>query len=121
MSEKSSAGKGFAFINAGSILTGDLLIENDLSIEGTVKGTIRATGTISIHSQGVVEGDMQGASAKIAGKLTGNLTVTDRVILESKAILIGDIRTRELIIHEGAVFHGSCDMQPGPKSVVKKS
>lgn len=115
MSDKSSSGKGFAFLNAGTVVTGELLVENDLTIEGTVKGTIRATGLVSIHAQGVVEGDIQATSARIAGKLTGNLTVTDRVVLETKSVLLGDIRTRELVIQEGALFHGSCDMQPGPK------
>ena len=113
MSDKSSSGKGFAFVNSGTVITGELLVENDLSIEGTVKGIIRATGTVSVHVQGAVEGEIQAASAKIGGKVTGNVTANDRVILESKAVLVGDLRTRELIIQEGAIFHGRCEMQTG--------
>ncbi|MEK7395247.1 MAG: protein CcmA, bactofilin family [Fibrobacterota bacterium] len=116
MSEKSSTGKGFAFVNSGTVITGELLVENDLSIEGTVKGIIRATGTVSVHIQGVVEGEIQAASVKIGGKVTGNVTANDRVILENKAVLVGDLRTRELIILEGAVFHGKCEMQSGAKA-----
>ena len=116
MTDKSSSGKGFAFVNAGTVITGELLVENDLSIEGTVKGTIRATGTISIHVQGAVEGQIQAASAKIGGKVTGNVTANDRVVLESKSVLIGDLRTRELVIQEGAIFHGKCEMQTGSRS-----
>ena len=40
MSDKSSNGKSFTFINTGTVVSGELLVENDLSIEGTVKGTI---------------------------------------------------------------------------------
>jgi len=116
MSDKSNTGKGFTFVNAGTVVTGELLVENDLSVEGSVKGTIRATGTVSIHVQGTVEGEIQAASAKIGGKVTGNVTASDRVVLENKAVLVGDLRTRELIIQEGAVFHGKCDMQPGHSS-----
>lgn len=116
MSDKSSSGKGFAFVNSGTVITGELLVENDLSIEGTVKGIIRATGTVSVHVQGAVEGEIQAASAKIGGKVTGNVTANDRVILENKAVLVGDLRTRELIIQEGAIFHGKCEMQTGTKS-----
>jgi cytoskeletal protein CcmA (bactofilin family) len=118
MSDKSSTGKGFAFVNSGTVITGELLVENDLSIEGTVKGIIRATGTVSVHVQGVVEGEIQAASAKIGGKVTGNVTANDRVILENKAVLVGDLRTRELIIQEGAIFHGKCEMQTGVKAAV---
>ncbi|MBK9577291.1 MAG: polymer-forming cytoskeletal protein [Fibrobacterota bacterium] len=112
MSDKSSNGKSFTFINTGTVVSGELLVENDLSIEGTVKGTIRATGVVSIHLQGVVEGEIQATAVKIGGKVTGNVTVSDRVIMESKAVLVGDIRTRELVIQEGAIFQGKCDMQP---------
>ncbi|MCB9495267.1 MAG: polymer-forming cytoskeletal protein [Fibrobacteria bacterium] len=116
MSDKSSTGKGFAFLNAGSVITGEILVENDLAIEGSIKGTIRSTGTVSIHAQGQVEGEVHASSVKIAGKMTGNVTATDRTILEPKSSLVGDLRTRELVIHEGAHFHGTCDMQPGAKT-----
>ncbi len=115
MSDKSSSGKGFAFVNLGTVITGELLVENDLSIEGTVKGIIRATGTVSVHVQGAVEGEIQASSVKIGGKVTGNVTANDRVILENKAVLMGDLRTRELVILEGAIFHGKCEMQTGSK------
>lgn len=119
MSDKSNTGKGFAFLNAGSVITGEILVENDLAIEGTIKGIIRSTGTVSIHTQGQVEGEIHAASIKIVGRMTGNVTVTDRAILEPKSVLIGDLRTRELTIHEGAHFHGTCDMQPGAKGAAK--
>ncbi len=114
-SDKSQHGKGFTFINAGTVVQGELLIENDLAIEGTVKGTIRATGNVTINIHGKVEGEMQAASATIGGKMTGNVTVSDKVVLESKAVLVGDIKTKELVIQEGAHFHGACSMQPGNK------
>lgn len=119
MSDKSSNGKGITFINPGTVVSGELLIENDITIEGTVKGTIRATGVVSVHINGQVEGEIQATTAKIGGRMTGNVTVSDRVILESKAVLVGDIRTRELIIQEGAIFQGKCDMQPGQNSAAR--
>jgi len=114
-SDKSQHGKGFTFINAGTVIQGELLVENDLAIEGTVKGTIRATGKVTINVHGKVEGEIQAASCTIGGKMTGNVTVSDKVILEPKSTLVGDIKTKELVIHEGAHFHGACSMQPGSK------
>lgn len=112
MSDKSSNSKTWAHINTGTVVSGELLVENDLTIEGTVKGTIRATGEVRVHIQGVVEGEIQATAVKIGGKVTGNVTASDRVIMEMKAVLVGDIRTRELVIQEGAIFQGKCDMQP---------
>lgn len=115
-SDKSQHGKGFTFINAGTVIQGELLVENDLAIEGTVKGTIRATGKVTINIHGKVEGEIQAASATIGGKMTGNVIVSDKVILESKSVLVGDLKTKELVIHEGAHFHGACSMQPGSQA-----
>lgn len=120
-SERTASGKGFTFINAGTIVQGEMLVENDLSIEGTLKGMIRATGTVTVTSQGVVEGDIQARSAKIGGKVAGNVTVAEKIVLEARSTLIGDLRTRELVIHEGAHFHGQCDMQPGARSSTSAS
>lgn len=111
--DKTQHGKGFTFINAGTVLQGELLVENDLAIEGTVKGTIRATGTVTINVHGKVEGEIQAASATIGGRMQGNVTVSDKVVLEEKSVLVGDIKTKELVIQEGAHFHGACSMQPG--------
>ncbi len=115
-SDKSQHGKGFTFINAGTVIQGELLVENDLAIEGTVKGTIRATGKVTINIIGKVDGEIQAASCTIGGKMTGNVTVSDKVILEAKPVLVGAIKTKELVIHEGAHFHGACSMQPGSQT-----
>jgi cytoskeletal protein CcmA (bactofilin family) len=114
--DKTQHGKGFTFVNAGTIVQGELLVENDLAIEGTVKGTIRATGNVTINVHGKVEGEIQAASATIGGTMNGNVTVSDKVTLESMATLVGDLKTKELVIQEGAHFHGNCSMQPGNKA-----
>jgi cytoskeletal protein CcmA (bactofilin family) len=40
----------------------------------------------------------------------GDLSVEDRVELDAQSSLIGDLKTRDLIINEGATFHGNCSM-----------
>ncbi len=113
MTTSTHHGKGFTFINAGTIFQGDLLVENDLAIEGTVRGKIRATGSVTVNIHGEVEGGIEAASAVIGGRVKGDISVSGQVSLEAHAVLDGDIRTRELVIQEGAQFHGTCTMQPG--------
>jgi cytoskeletal protein CcmA (bactofilin family) len=47
----------------------------------------------------------------IGGKVSGNILAKDKVELQSKAEVEGDITTKNLIIEEGAVFHGRCNMK----------
>jgi cytoskeletal protein CcmA (bactofilin family) len=39
--------------------------------------------------------------------------VEDRVELEANASLIGDLKAKDLVINEGATFHGNCSMDVG--------
>jgi cytoskeletal protein CcmA (bactofilin family) len=54
----------------------------------------------------------------IGGKVIGNLTVHERVELEVNSSLIGDLNTKDLIINEGAVFHGNCTMDKGNSNII---
>jgi cytoskeletal protein CcmA (bactofilin family) len=49
----------------------------------------------------------------VAGKITGTVTATEKLVLEAKSVLQGDIRAAKLVVDEGAVFHGNCDMKQG--------
>jgi cytoskeletal protein CcmA (bactofilin family) len=41
----------------------------------------------------------------------GNILAEDKIELQSKAQVEGDITTKNLIIEEGALFHGTCNMK----------
>ena len=59
-----------------------------------------------------------GAAKSEAGVAQGATLVTKRFFsLDTQTYQAGalDIKTKELVIHEGAHFHGACSMQPGTK------
>jgi cytoskeletal protein CcmA (bactofilin family) len=104
-------------------------IETIIGKDTQFKGTIRATGTIRIDGQvegeistkgdvvigetGAIKAQIQARSATIAGSVLGNADITDKLELTSTAKLNGDIKTGVLIIGEGAVFKGACEMRYG--------
>ena len=96
-------------IGKGSVLEGNFQIENDITIYATLKGELTCTGTVVIGESGYLEANMHVKDTIIAGKVVGNLEASDKVMLKSKAVLIGDLRTRLLVVEEGAVFQGNCD------------
>jgi cytoskeletal protein CcmA (bactofilin family) len=107
--EKTSKGL-YTILGEATVFVGTITAPHSIRIDGTVKGKIETTEALTIGAAGIVEADIRAKSAIIGGKVTGNLVVDDRVELEAKASLIGDIRTRDLIINEGAMFHGNCSM-----------
>ena len=77
-------------------LVGELYIEGDLRVAGTVKGNLEATGDIEIAG---------------SGKVNGDVTAYNRLTVGSDASLIaGDVRVARLTVEDGATFSGNVSM-----------
>jgi cytoskeletal protein CcmA (bactofilin family) len=100
----------YTIFGEGTSFEGTVSIPHSVRIDGSFKGKIETSEIVTIGHNGVVEADITAKSAIIGGKVIGNVSVDDRVELEANASLIGDLRTRDLVINEGAIFHGNCSM-----------
>lgn len=77
-------------------LVGQLFIEGDLRVSGTVEGALEATGDITIAG---------------AGKVSGQVTAYNRLVVGGDASLIGgDVRVARLTVEDGATFTGNVSM-----------
>lgn len=105
------AATSMTFIGEGTRILGDMSVEHDLRVEGAVRGTVTVGGTLVLSVTGVIEGDVSCRSASLAGRVTGNVAAQEKLVLEEKSVLHGDLRTRDLVIQEGALFQGNCSME----------
>lgn len=101
----------YTIVGEGTTFEGTITVPHSILVGGTFKGKIETSEILTVGKNGVVEADVIAKSAIIGGRVIGNLMVEDRVELEANSSLIGDIHTKELIINEGAVFHGNCSME----------
>ncbi|MFP4163730.1 MAG: polymer-forming cytoskeletal protein [Chitinispirillaceae bacterium] len=115
--EKSSKGL-LNIIGEGSVFEGTINVPHGIRIDGSFKGKLETAESITVGETGIVEAEIKAKSAFIFGKVIGNMFVGDRVELQASATLVGDLETKELIINEGAVFHGNCSMQKEKKEAV---
>ena len=53
----------------------------------------------------------------MGGKVKGNITATERIELQMTCHVEGDLTTPRLIIEEGSVFEGNCQMEDAVKVV----
>jgi cytoskeletal protein CcmA (bactofilin family) len=97
-------------ISAGTILNGDIISENDLRIDGTVKGNIKCSAKIIIGSTGFVDGNVEGGNADITGKVQGNIAVKDFLQLRGECNVSGNLSAVKLQIDPTATFNGQCQM-----------
>jgi cytoskeletal protein CcmA (bactofilin family) len=104
--------KGFyTILGQDSVFEGSIRVPHSLRIDGVFKGKIETSAMLTIGNDGMVEADIIAKSAIIGGKVTGNVAAEERVELEACSSLVGDLRTKDLVINEGAVFHGKCSMK----------
>jgi cytoskeletal protein CcmA (bactofilin family) len=119
MSKPNNPGQLTTLSSATKII-GDINVDNDIRIAGSIKGKLVTTGHLIIEQSGLVEGEIKANAATIAGKISGNIETTEKLVLEAKAILIGDIKTKLLVIEDGATFNGNCSTDSkDPKPVAK--
>jgi cytoskeletal protein CcmA (bactofilin family) len=97
-------------IGSSLIIDGEISGDEDLVIQGTVKGKISLKESLFVESSGVVEADIETQNVDIAGRVTGNIAATDKVELKSDCRVIGDIKAPRILIADGASFKGNVDM-----------
>ena len=87
----------------------EVSFEGVLHIEGHLAGNIRSfNGTLVMPEQVKIEADIDVGVALINGRVNGNITASQRVVLQSHARVEGNINTPSLSISDGAIFEGDC-------------
>jgi cytoskeletal protein CcmA (bactofilin family) len=87
----------------------EVTFEGVLHFDGHSMGNIRsAGGALVITKKGRVDADIDVGVAIINGIVIGNITASERVFLDSDALVKGQILTRRLSVKPGAIFEGDC-------------
>lgn len=87
----------------------EVAFEGVLHFDGYSIGNINSPqGTLVLTQRGRIEADIEVAVAVINGTVTGNISASERVVLDSNARVTGLIRTRALSVRLGAVLDGDC-------------
>ncbi len=96
---------------------GSLTFKGSLRIDGKFEGEINSPGTVHIGQEGELQAEVNVGNAIIEGKHTGNMTVKDKLELRSTARLFGDIKASRLVINEGVIFVGKCEVNPSNSKI----
>ena len=73
-----------------------------------ITGEVRSEGSIKIGQSSVIIGNVFASSAVIAGAVKGDIDVHGPVILDTTAIVMGNIKSKSVQINNGAVIEGLC-------------
>ncbi len=101
-------------IGKDTVITGTLDVKGSLRVDGTIKGKIICSDCVTIGATGVVEAEIEAEVAIVAGRMDGNVHTSDKIELQTKCEMNGDLKTKSLVIEQGAVFCGACNMKDAP-------
>jgi len=109
------------FVGSGTTVSGDAEFKGMLRVDGHFTGRIRSEkGSLIVSAGGVVDAEIEVASAKINGNVNGDIVASQRIEFGRSARVRGNIQTPALVIEEGAIFEGSCRMNQ-PKAEDSKA
>lgn len=97
-------------IGLESQLNGDIESIGNIRIEGKVFGNTKAKAKLVMGKDSYVDGNVVARTAEVAGKVKGNIEISEVLTLKPSAVIEGDIVTNQLIVEPGATFNGGCKM-----------
>jgi cytoskeletal protein CcmA (bactofilin family) len=100
-------------IGKSVVVHGQIIGQEDLVIDGEVKGTVELTGhKLTIGVTGKVQADsIKAREVIVQGSVKGSIHAVDKVILRKDAQLVGDVQTAGIMIEDGAYFKGGIDIR----------
>ena len=92
----------------GGHVIGDISAGEVYANNAKVEGSIKSYGSVKVGVGSMVIGSVGGESAVIAGAVNGDIDVKGPVIVDSTAVIMGNIKSRSVQINNGAVIEGFC-------------
>ena len=119
MSEKQGNGV-LSLIGSGTMVEGKIASDGSIRIDGRLVGDVSSKANVTVGATGNVDGVIQGTNVSLAGKVHGTIIASEKLVLETKSVMRGDIKALKLVVDEGAVFDGNCAMTGKPQPGVKQ-
>jgi len=104
-------------IGKSVVIRGELSGSEDLYLDGEVEGDINLRDhKLVIGPNGKIKANITARDVVVHGRVTGNVTASERVELKRSCSLAGDVTTQRIVIEDGAFFKGAIDIKEAKES-----
>jgi len=100
-----------AFLGKDTEFEGKLSFTGAVRMDGSFKGEIFTEGTLIVGETALIESDISASHLIISGEVRGNIVAEDRIEIHAPGKVVGNIKAPVVIIDEGVIFEGNCQMQ----------
>ena len=95
-------------LNITGNIEGDSKADEVFADGARIIGEVVSNGSIKVGQSSVIKGNMTATSAVLAGAVKGDIDVKGPVVLDSTAIIMGNIKSKSIQINNGAAIEGLC-------------
>ncbi len=95
-------------LNITGNIEGDSKADEVFADGARIIGEVSSNGSIKVGQSSVIKGNMSASSAVLAGAVKGDIDVKGPVVLDSTAIIMGNIKSKSIQINNGAAIEGLC-------------
>ncbi|MFO0689831.1 MAG: polymer-forming cytoskeletal protein [Myxococcota bacterium] len=106
------------YLDAGSVLTGELRFAGSVRLDGRVEGQVHAGQAVIVGEHAEIDASIVADSLEVFGTVVGDIRVARQTVLHKSARVEGEIQTAGIVVEEGARFKGAIligrdDPRPG--------
>ncbi len=105
-----------SILSSGCNIEGTFNSSGNVRIDGSVKGDVIINGNLTVGEGAVITGNVTAKNVTLCGNVQGGISAEEKVVLESKSYLKGNLIAKILLIEEGAKFDGMSNMTSNDSS-----
>ncbi len=102
-----------ANVTQDSEIKGTIKFGQAMRVDGNFEGELTSdNGELVVGKTGKVKATVKIKSAVVEGRVDGNIRATDKVELKQSAQIFSDVQAKTLIVEQGIIFVGNCNVNP---------
>ncbi len=105
----------FSIIGSDMEITGNVKASVDLHIDGRIDGDVSCASLVQ-GAGSVIRGAVTADTAKVGGRIEGSIDA-EHLVVESTALIVGDVSYTELTVASGGVIDGQLKQKTAPANV----
>ncbi len=105
-------------LGKGTEFDGKLAFDGTVRIDGKFKGEVFTKGALVVGENAQVHAEIEADTIIVSGEVQGNLLATKCIEIRKPGRVFGNLKTPALIVEDGVVFDGSCQMSSDVKAPV---
>jgi cytoskeletal protein CcmA (bactofilin family) len=113
-----------SYVGPNIAFEGTISGEENVIIEGTIKGTIDLRSDLRVGARARVEANVHARTVTVEGTMSGDVSAEQKIELYASAVVDGNIKAPKIVVAEGARFRGAVDMgsrKPAEQTEKKES